>query len=257
MAGPARDLGDASRLVELVVADPPAAWEAAGFALTGGVVRVGDTAIRPVASTGEPAPRVETGVDGRAGILGWTVAGLDLPPGSSTLDGLPTVADHAGTDADTDADAERRSDRDGEQGAMVHPNGATKIDHVVVVTPDLERTIAAFEATGLGCRRMREAGTAARPMRQAFFRLGPTVVEVVAGGPGKPGGGAGAADGVPATWFGIAVDVADIDVTAALLGDDLGRVKAAVQPGRRIATLRHRRLGLSVATAVMDDHGDR
>jgi len=30
-----------------------------------------------------------------------------------------------------------------------------------------------------------------------------------------------------------------------------------VQPGRRIATLRHRRLGLSVATAVMDDHGDR
>ena len=36
-------------------------------------------------------------------------------------------------------------------------------------------------------------------------------------------------------------------------GEHLGRIKDAVQPGRRIATLRHRDLGLSVAIAFMDD----
>jgi hypothetical protein len=55
----------------------------------------------------------------------------------------------------------------------------------------------------------------------------------------------------------LAVDVADLDESAAAMGDGLGRVKAAVQRGRRIATIRTRNHDVSVAIAAMDDHADR
>jgi hypothetical protein len=69
------------------------------------------------------------------------------------------------------------------------------------------------------------------------------VVELV--GPDEANG-----DG-PAAFFGLAVTVADLDATVAHLGDAISRPKEAVQSGRWIATLRHRDLGLSVATAFM------
>ena len=59
-----------------------------------------------------------------------------------------------------------------------------------------------------------------------------------------------ASDG-PSTLWGITYTVADIDATAAFFGDRTGPVKDAVQPGRRITTLRHRDLGMSVHTAVI------
>jgi hypothetical protein len=49
----------------------------------------------------------------------------------------------------------------------------------------------------------------------------------------------------------LAYTVQDLDATARLLGENLGRVKDAVQPGRQIATLRHKEFGMSVATAFM------
>ena len=50
-----------------------------------------------------------------------------------------------------------------------HPLGASSLDHVVVLTPDLERTSAAIaEATGRDLRRIREVGS----MRQGFHRMG-------------------------------------------------------------------------------------
>jgi hypothetical protein len=52
-------------------------------------------------------------------------------------------------------------------------------------------------------------------------------------------------------FWGLAMTVADIDACAALLGDRLGPVKDAVQPGRRIATLRHEACGLTVPIAFM------
>ena len=52
-------------------------------------------------------------------------------------------------------------------------------------------------------------------------------------------------------FFGLALTVADLDATGALLGEHLGDQKDAVQDGRRIATLRHKELGMSVATALM------
>ena len=47
------------------------------------------------------------------------------------------------------------------------------------------------------------------------------------------------------------VTVANIETTAARLGDKTAPVKDAVQPGRRITTLRNRDVGMSVRTALI------
>ena len=226
------DRGRDAALVELVVADPPEAWAAAGFAVADGAVRLGSTSLRLVGRAADDA----------GGIRSWSLAGVDgagLVDGR--LDGLATdVVPHPGTDHPSEH--------------VAHPNGVTGLDHVVVLTPDLDRTIAALGRVGLACRRIRETESYGSPMRQAFFRLGPTVLEVVSGdtGTGLP------AHDAPARWFGLAVDVDDLERTGEQLGDGFGTIKDAVQAGRRIATFRHRALGLSVAVAAMDDRaGER
>ena len=118
-----------------------------------------------------------------------------------------------------------------------HPNGVTEIDHVVMLTPSLEGTIDELEAQGIELRRIREGETGMGTCRQAFFRVGRPVLEVVE------------AD-EPARFWGITFATADIDASAALLGGKLGRVKDAVQPGRRITTFR-REAGLGLPVALI------
>jgi len=60
--------------------------------------------------------------------------------------------------------------------------------------------------------------------------------------------------GVPGLYH-IAFTVEDLDATTALLGDRLGGVKDAVQPGRRIATLR-REAGAGIPLAFMSPGAD-
>jgi hypothetical protein len=153
------------------------------------------------------------------GLVGWRLEG---PAGPAEVDGVPT----AWADGDNLTLGRR------------HPNGATHIDHVVLATPDLARTEAALAALGLERRRRREAGD----LLQAFYRLEPVVLEVVAR--------AGEAGDGPASLWGFTVVVEDLDALAARLGDRLGRVKEADQPGRRIATVR-REAGLGVPLAFM------
>jgi hypothetical protein len=129
-----------------------------------------------------------------------------------------------------------------------HPNGVIGLDHVVIATPDVRRTIDAFEAAGIGLRRTRDAGSPERPMTQAFFRLGGTIAEVV-GTPIDPRSG-------PARFFGLAFTVSDLETTARVLGERLRPAKDAVQPGRQIATL-DRAAGSTVAMAFMTAHHPR
>ncbi len=142
----------------------------------------------------------------RGAIVSWTLDGADVP---DSVDGLPT---DAGT-------------RDAAEAA--HPNGVLAIDHVVVFTPALERTTAALAAIGIECRRVREAG---KGVRQGFFLVGDLLLEVI--------DGTGLEDDASAHFWGITMVVSDIDAAAALLGERLGSIKDAVQPGRRIATVR-------------------
>ena len=230
MATGTQDQQGGPRLVELQVAADPVGWRAAGFHVDADTVHLGGVALRLLGSS-----------DDATGIVGWTLAGVAE---ITTLDGLPT----------TTVAADGATEPPGATPPPVsHPNSATKLDHVVVLTPDLERTIEACEAAGLDLRRIRETESYGAPMRQAFFRLGTTILEVVSGdaGTGVP------AEDAPATWFGLAVDVDDLEEVATQLGEGLGSIKVAVQDGRRIATFRHKALGMGVAVAAMDDHAAR
>ncbi|MEV5001303.1 VOC family protein [Nocardioides sp. LML1-1-1.1] len=198
-------------IAEILVADPPEAWRAAGFAVDDdGGCRIGTV-------------RIGLGVEGR-GVVGWSLR--DLPAGTTDLDGVPTTGS-----ADQPAEPAR------------HPNGTTHVDHVVLLTPHLARTVAALESIGLDVRRERDGALGGAPMRQVFFRLGEVVLEVV-GSPDATGEG-------PASIWGLTHAVADIDAAAALLGEHTTPVKDAVQPGRRITTVRTRELGISVRTALI------
>jgi len=57
-----------------------------------------------------------------------------------------------------------------------NPNGVEFLEHIVVMAPALEDTIATQEALGIPCKRIREVGNGTR---QAFFKLEQTVIEVV------------------------------------------------------------------------------
>lgn len=182
-----------------------------------------------------------TGGDG--GIEGWVLrsaASTDFE-GLSEMDGLPAEAAGRGEPGGPET-----ADR-GETGPSRarHPNGALAIDHLVVFTPDLKRTVAAMEGVGFDLRRVREATEPGPDVRQAFFRPHGVIVEVVEN-PRAP-------ESEPARFWGLTVTVADLDGCARLLGDRLGEVQDAVQAGRRIATVR-REAGLGVPVALISPH---
>jgi catechol 2,3-dioxygenase-like lactoylglutathione lyase family enzyme len=139
---------------------------------------------------------------------------------------------------------------DGEPAAAVapaHPNGAVAIDHVVMLSPDLDRTVEELQADGFELRRRREGPTPGGSTRQAFFRAGEPILEVVQ----APEGSSVAKDpDGPSRLWGLAFGVEDIEHTADVLGPLLGAPRDAVQPGRRIATLRPE-AGLGPAIAFM------
>ena len=134
-----------------------------------------------------------------------------------------------------------------EDAAAPHPNGVVRVDHVVMLSPELDRTVAELEAQGFDLRRRREGETPGGSTRQAFFRAGEPILEVVQ----APEGTSVARDpGGPARLWGLAFGVEDMERTARELGDLLGRPRDAVQPGRQIATLRPE-AGLGPAIAFM------
>jgi len=95
--------------------------------------------------------------------------------------------------------------------------------------------------SGASARGRRPAGAE----RQAFFRLGEAILEVVEHPPGTR---AAEDRDAPCRFYGLAFLVDDLDATARTLGPLLGEARDAVQPGRRIATVRREaRLGLPVA----------
>ena len=200
---------------ELEVADPADAWTQTGFSVdSDAVCRIGDVGIRLV------------GRGRGTGIVGWSLRGLPSDASVDDLDGIPT----------------KRSDKTPAAPAT-HPNGVIAIDHVVLLSSDLHRTVMSLAAVGVDPRRERDGELGGRPIRQIFFRFGQVIVEVV-GSPDTLSEG-------PSTLWGITYVVADIDATASFFGARTAPIKEAVQPGRRITTLRHHELGMSVRSAMI------
>jgi hypothetical protein len=211
-----------TRIVEVLLADDPARWRAIDVvADRDGVARVGTVGMR----FGVVAP------GGTSGIVGWTL--FDAPdPVQTAIDGLAVT--HA-------TDEPRAGDG---------LSGYVRIDHLVVTTPDLGRTVGALEiGFGEPCKRIRTLPTGSgASLHQAFFRLGEVIVEVV--GPPEPDATRASE---PARFAGVVLVARDLDDLCGRLGPDaISAPKAAVQEGRRIATVRAAaRLGCPVA--LMDD----
>ena len=157
---------------------------------------------------------------GEGGVRAWAVEGAQ-----------PGVADGL----------EFRAPRAGPAEAGEHPNGARALDHVVALTPDPARTRAALERAGLEVRRERDAGGG---VVQAFFVLGTALLEL-AGPVGEEG---------PARFWGLVVVVEDLDAAVRRGGGRVGEPRDAVQPGRRIATVRED-AGLGLPVALMTPRG--
>lgn len=210
------------QIVELRIAARPEAWAAAGFAVEGDAMRIGTTRIRFELPGAAPK---------RGAICGWSLADVD----GDDFDGLETSLTEPLTPVA----------RDGSD-APPHPNSALLIDHLVAFSDDLERTVAAFERSGVRCRRLREPGPDAGPgpdLRQAFFRLGETLAEIVEVDADRAPGGR-------SRFWGLTAVVADLDAAVAALGERVGPITEAVQPGRRIATIR-REAGLGMPVALI------
>jgi hypothetical protein len=205
-------------IAEIALADEPERWESLGFSVADAAVQLGTVRISLA------------GRDAGRGILGWSLHDV----ASVELDGLPTTVSKASI-----PDAEVSS----------HDNRIAAIDHVVAMSPDLDRSVGTLQAAGLDLRRIREQPTPAGAPRQAFFRLGEVILElvqepaeVVAARPDGTNG--------PARFWGLALLSDDLDQTVAALGEHCSEIRGAVQPGRRIATLR-RSAGLAAPVALM------
>ena len=214
-AQPEAAVGGAPTIDELLLADAPERWSALGFTVLDGCVQLGAVRLR---LAGEEAGR---------GMLGWSLRGIS----STELDGLPTTS----------------SQSPPPPAAPAHANGITAIDHVVAMTPALDRSVRSLRAAGLDLRRIREeptpAGRRARRSSASARRSSRSSRNP------RRCSRAGGADR-PARLWGLALLAPDLDLTVAALAPHAGEPRAAVQPGRRIATLR-RSAGLAVPVALM------
>src|ERR1700730_9936439 len=142
-------------LVRLEIADHPQRWEALGFTVADSGVALGGLTIG-------------LGTPGR-GITAWTLR--NAPPALTEIDGLRTsTASDSGPPSD---------DPRSRQPDAHHPNGALAVDHVVVITPDFDRTSVALDMAGMPLRRVRTVGAGADGFRQGFRRLRPAILALV------------------------------------------------------------------------------
>lgn len=218
-----------ARVEFLGVAGSTEAWERLGFTVVDGVIWMLGTSIRlsGIASDEAAEDVVDERSETQGAVTSWVLSGVVDGAGvGSTLDidGLMTIVAAPSP-----------------PHLVEHRNGALGLDHVVVMTGALERTSAALEAaTGAPLKRIRDLGS----MRQGFHRVGSggLIVEIVE----RPEWG-----DQPAAFWGFVVDVADLETTVATLGAEvISEARDAVQPGRRIATVR-RDAGLGVPLAFM------
>jgi hypothetical protein len=196
-------------LAALHIADPPERWRALGFHVDE----------RDVAYIG--GIDVHLGGPGD-GITGWEIGGIEAV---ESLDGLPTTKATKSTAANPPPE---------------HANRATAIDHVVITTPEFDRTAQALERAGIPLSRI--ANVRSATIRQGFRRLGGAILELVENPSAPPG---------PAVFWGLVIVVPDLEAPYPALARHLSDPRPAVQPGRRIATL-DRAAALGPRIAFMD-----
>ena len=200
-------------LVALHAGGQPAPWESIGLRFDGSLCYLGDVSLQLTP-------------DG-VGLTGWTInVGRD---DEIVIDGIPTFLT---------ATPPTKPD-----GADIGGQKIVGLDHVVVMTDDLDRTCEAVtQHLGLEVRRERDAG---RGVVQRFIKLSNTIIEVVTGPHVQTSG---------ASLWGMVISVDDMVAWATQCGEEVTSTpKQATQPGRLISTVRSS-VGLGVPFAVMTPH---
>lgn len=160
------------------------------------------------------------------GVVGWTLVNPSLETSANiSMDGIATAI------------MVQAPCRESPASTL----GVQGVDHVVVMTGQLERTCETITAiTGAPLKRIRDAG---RGVRQGFHRCGKVIIEVVER--------ADVDAETPATIWGLVLNVEDLDAAVRWLGPDVvSAPRPAVQAGRSIATIKSD-AGLGVAVALM------
>lgn len=234
------------RLLGVVVRDAAAAWRRAGFvveniALAGGKgerqqVQLSDT--------------FRVLLDSRVAPVQWCWDGL--PPGISELDGI-SIASCAPA-----GEIVAGPSKNGDEGAWKHPNSVCGIDHVVLKTKDIEKTHRALEAVGLHAAKVRQ--DIYPGVTQMFYWAGDVILEVVGSNTkgmrdSRGGDDIGDEENPHSQIWGVVPVVGDMCTAVEILGSQYVKpAKDAVQPGRRIATLRSDALEFSLQMAFLTPH---
>lgn len=181
--------------------------------------------------------------------LGFTVDGDRFTVGGVTIH-LVGAGEQRGLlawslqPAGEDADGLAHHDPPAPVTATTHANRVTAVDHVVAATPHVDRTTEALAGLGITPRRsvdgLRGGGSTYR-----FFVLDTCVLELIGPTDHDP-----SRTPRPAALAGLAFVAPDLDAVAALPGV-AGEPRDAIQPGRRIVTLRTDEHDVSVPVAVL------
>jgi hypothetical protein len=192
-------------------------WRRAGFAvasdqfdsdglhiarMAAGAVEIDLCAIHSAESKSPLAQHLREAIENEtgSGIVGWVwgvkgvliadqpdlgaiaLPGLSQPTAKAEMlsSGLPGVVT-AATPTTLDIESRRQSLA---RLCGANENSVEYLEHIVVMTPVLDDAIAANEAVGVPCKRIREVGNGAR---QAFFKLEQTVLEIVGPARARPG----------------------------------------------------------------------
>ncbi len=208
----------AHALQRLVVGDDPNAWRAAGFTVHGNELRFGKVTIELA------------GASGKRGALGWRLDAV-----TSDIESIPTVAERTNPGPAL-----------APATATEHVNSVFAIDHVVVETGDVVRTVAAFAQVGMVERRTGQIQTPIGERRQSFLWAGRVIIEVV--GPIEPDQTA------PMGIWGLALVTSNLETTTHVLAENLTEPRDAVQPGRKIATVNTKALDISIPMVILSPH---
>lgn len=208
----------AHALERLVIGDDPDSWKAAGFTVHGNELRFGKVIVELAGSNG---PR---------GVLGWSLAGVD-----ADIENIPTV-DATSTTSLALPPATTTE----------HVNAVFAIDHVVVETGDIDGTVAAFGAAGMAERRSDRMMTPLGERRQSFLWAGRVIIEII--------GPVDVDESATMGIWGLALVSANLETTSHVLAENLSEPRDAIQPGRKITTLKTSTFDISVPTVILSPH---
>lgn len=224
--------------------DDPRSWTSAGYAIEmegqEGVLSLGNVRIRLVQRQGK-----------ERGVLGLVIAYHDSQSDCSHLDllvdGLPFKILHS---RDNCTHTICTTFSKSKFIKKPNPNGACEVDHLVMLSSNMDATCAAFlKSLGVRPRRRMRPQSGWRASKEfAFFKLGDLLIEVIA-----PAEKQGEADQILASkdssFWGLALTTWNMARSKLFFGGNASDIRQAFQAGRQIMTLK--RIGVSVPTVFL------